>query len=100
MAVDLSRITAASERVTSVKGAVLTFVSGVPQLIRDAIAADDAGDATNLNALADKLEADASEIMTAITAGTPAENEPEPTPDEGLPPLPEPGGDTEGGSRR
>lgn len=83
MAVDLSRITASAERITSVKGSVLAFVSGVPQLIRDAIAADDAGDATNLNALADKLEGDASEIMTAITAGTPAESEPEPAPAEG-----------------
>lgn len=86
MAVDLSKITASVERITTVKGSVLTFVSSVPQLIRDAIAADDAGDATNLNALADKLESDAGEIMTAITAGTPSSGEPtptEPTPIEG-----------------
>lgn len=80
MPVDLSKITAAAERITNVKGAVLTFIANVPQLVRDAIAADDVTDATHLNALADKFETDASEIMAAIVAGTPAENEPEPTP--------------------
>ena len=79
MAVDLSKITASVERISTVKGSVLAFISSVPGLIRDAIAADDAGDATNLNALADKLEADANEITTAITAGTPASDEPTPT---------------------
>jgi hypothetical protein len=81
MAVDLSKIMASAERITTVKGAVLAFVSGVPQLVRDAIAADDAGEAVHLNALADRFEADASEIMTAITTGTPAEEEPEPIPE-------------------
>lgn len=83
MAVDLSKITASVERITTVKGSVLAFVNSVPQLIRDAIAADDAGDATNLNALADRLETDASEITTAITAGTPAAGEPTPAGTEG-----------------
>lgn len=80
MPVDLARITAASERITNVKGAVLTFIANVPQLVRDAIAADDVTDATNLNALADKFETDANEIMNAIVSGTPAEGEPEPAP--------------------
>lgn len=80
MPVDLSRVTAASERITTVKGAVLTFIANVPQLVRDAIAADDVADATNLNALADKFETDANEIMAAIVAHTPAETEPEPAP--------------------
>jgi hypothetical protein len=81
MAVDLTKLTAAAEKITTVKGSVLAFLSGVPQLIRDAIAADDAGDAVNLNALADKLEADAVEITTALAAHTPAEPEPEPVPE-------------------
>lgn len=80
MAVDLSKLTAAAERITTVKGSVLAFVNGVPGLIRDAIAADDMSDATNINALADRLEADAVEITTAITSGTPASGEPEPVP--------------------
>lgn len=83
MAVDLSKLTAAAERITTVKGSVLAFINGVPGLIRDAIVADDMSDATNINALADRLEADAAEITTAITSGTPAEGEPEPTPTEG-----------------
>jgi hypothetical protein len=82
MAVDLSKITASVERMSTVKGSVLAFVSSVPQLMRDAIAADDMADATNINALADKLEADASDITTAITAGTPASGEPTPPPAE------------------
>ena len=86
MAVDLTKLTASVERIASVKGAVLAFVSGVPQLIRDAVAADDMADATNINALADRLEVEATEITTAITASTPAEPEPEPTPE----PTPEP----------
>lgn len=51
MAVDLSKLTAAAERINTVKGAVLAFVQGVPGLIRDAVAADDMADATNINAL-------------------------------------------------
>lgn len=70
MPVDLTRLTAASERITNARDAVLAFIQGVPGLIRDAIAADDAGDATNLNALADKLENDATVITDAIMAGT------------------------------
>ena len=80
MAVDLAKLTAAAEKITTVKGAVLAFINGVPGLIRDAVAADDIADATNINALADKLEADAGEITAAITTGTPAEGEPEPPP--------------------
>lgn len=80
MAVDLAKITAAAEKITTVKGSILTFISGVPQLIRDAITADDINDATNLNALADRLETDAGEITTALTAHTPAEPEPTPAP--------------------
>lgn len=73
MAVDLTKLTAASERITNARDAVLAFIQGVPGLIRDAIAADDATDATNINALADKLEADATTITEAIMAGTGSE---------------------------
>jgi hypothetical protein len=73
MAVDLTRLTAASERITNAREAVLAFINGVPGLIRDAVAKDDVTDATNINALADKLETDATTITDAILAGTPAE---------------------------
>lgn len=76
MAVDLAKLTAASERITNARDAVLAFIQGVPGLIRDAVAKDDITDATNINALADKLESDAAAITDAIVAGTPAEEPP------------------------
>lgn len=81
MAVDLTKLTAASERITNAKDAVLAFIQGVPGLIRDAIAADDVADATNINALADKLEADATTITDAIMAGTGGGTPPPPPPE-------------------
>lgn len=85
MAVDLTKLTAAAEKITTVKGSILAFLNGVPQLIRDAVAADDMADATNINALADRLEAEAGEITAALAAHTPAEPEPEPVPVEPTP---------------
>jgi hypothetical protein len=76
MAVDITKLTAASEHITSARDAVLAFISGVPNLIRDAVAKDDVTDATNINALADKLEADATAIADAIVANTPAAEPP------------------------
>lgn len=76
MPVDITKLTAASERITNAKDAVLAFISGVPDLIRAAIAEDDVADATAINALADKLEADAQVITDAIVARTPAEEPP------------------------
>ena len=70
MAVDLTKLTASVERITNAKDAVLAFINGVPDLIRDAVAKDDVADATNINALADTLETRATEITDAIVAGT------------------------------
>ena len=70
MAVDLTKLTASVERITNAKDAVLAFINGVPDLIPDAVAKDDVGDATNINALADTLETRATEITDAIVAGT------------------------------
>jgi hypothetical protein len=70
MAVDLTKLTASAERITSAREAVLTFINGVPGLIRDAVAKDDAEDTTHIDALADRLEKDATTITDAIMAGT------------------------------
>lgn len=70
MAVDLKKLEASVERITSAKDAVLAFINGVPGLIRDAVAADDAADTTHIDALADTLESRATEITNAILAGT------------------------------
>lgn len=73
MAVDLTRIREAVSRNTSVDSSAIEFIRSVPQLIRDAIAADDVQDATNLNALADEIEASTDSLAAAITENTPAE---------------------------
>lgn len=78
MPIDLTKLTASAERISSARDAVLAFISGVPGLIREAVAADDITDATNVNALADKLEADATVITNAILAGTGTPGEPDP----------------------
>jgi hypothetical protein len=94
MAIDLTKLTASAERITNAKDAVLAFIQGVPGLVRDAIAKDDISDAANINALADRFEADAVAITNAIVAGTPAE---EPPAGEELPPV---GGEEGGGGSR
>lgn len=70
MALDLTKIKAAVARNRTVDGSAMEFIRNVPQLIRDAIAADDVTDATNLNALADDIEASTSELEAALTANT------------------------------
>lgn len=72
MAVDLTRVRAAVARNRTVDGSAIEFIRSVPQLIREAIAADDVEDATNLNALADDIEASTTELASAITENTPA----------------------------
>lgn len=72
MAVDLTRLRAATARNTTVDGSAIAFIRGVPQLIREAIAADDVEDATNLNALADEIEASTDSLAAAIVENTPA----------------------------
>lgn len=80
MPVNLDKITASTAKIETVKDSVLNFVNAVPGLIRDAIAADDLAEATNINALADRLESSAQAITDAIVANTPAATEPPATP--------------------
>jgi hypothetical protein len=72
MAVDLTRIRAAVANNRTVDGSAVALLRGIPQLIRDAITADDVEDATNLNALADDLEASSADLAAAVTENTPA----------------------------
>jgi len=76
----ISRMSAALDRltaeVTESKDATLaatTLIAGLAQQIRDAI-----GSETQLNALADSLDADQAEIAAAVTANTPSEPPVEP----------------------
>lgn len=70
MPVDLTRITAAVTRNTTVDGSAMEFIRGIPGLIRDAIAADDVQDATNLNALADSIDASSDALEAALLENT------------------------------
>lgn len=72
MAVDLSKVRDAVARETTVNDSAVAFIKSVPQLIRDAIAADDIADATNINALADSIEANSTSLAAAVAENTPA----------------------------
>lgn len=70
MPTDLTKVQAAVARQKTVKDSAVAFIRSVPGLIRDAIAADDLTDATNINALADDIESHSTEIEGALTENT------------------------------
>lgn len=70
MALDLARVRAAVARNTTVDGSAREYIRSVPQLIRDAIAADDLQDATHLNALVEEMESSTDGLMADLTANT------------------------------
>lgn len=72
MAVDLSGLQAAVARNRSVDDSAAAMIRGIAQQIRDAIAADDIGDATNINALAAELESSTDNLAGAVSENTPA----------------------------
>lgn len=71
MAIDLTKVQAAVARQKTVKDSAIAFIRSVPGLIRDAIAADDISDATNINSLADEIESHSTEIEGALTENVP-----------------------------
>lgn len=75
MALDLSRVEAAVTRNDTVDGSATELINSIPQLIRDAIAADNLTNATNLNALADRFEASSDRLAAAVLANTPSAGE-------------------------
>jgi ribosomal protein S20 len=84
MAVDLSGLQAAVARNTTVDDSAATMIRGIAKQIRDAIAADDIGDATNINALAAQLESSTDNLAGAVSENTPAAETPaEPAAPEG-----------------
>lgn len=72
MAVDLSALQAATARNATVDGSAVELIRGITQRIKDAIAADDIGDATNINALVAELEASTDSLASAVSENTPA----------------------------
>jgi hypothetical protein len=83
MAVDLSGLQAAVARNTSVDASAVVLIRGISQRIKDAIAADDIADATNINALVTELDASSDKLADAVTQNT----TPEPTPAPTEPPV-------------
>jgi hypothetical protein len=72
MAVDLSGLQAAVARNTSVDTSAVALIRGISQRIKDAIAADDITDATNINALVTELDASSDSLAGAVSENTPA----------------------------
>ncbi len=72
MAVDLTKLRDTVAKATSVEASAAALLRGIPQLIRDAIAADDVADATNINALADSIEASSTDLGAAVAENTSA----------------------------
>ena len=76
MAVDLSALRAATSRDTSVKSAAAGLLRGFTQKLKDAIAADDAADLKNINAVVAEMEASTDDLATAVAENTPAAEPP------------------------
>lgn len=71
MALDLSALTAEVARNRTVDGSAAALIRGITQRIADAIAADDLGDATNINALLTDLQSSTDDLSTAVSENTP-----------------------------
>ncbi len=67
MSAEIDRLTASVTALTTVDDSLVTLVGNLAQAIRD-----NATDPAALNSLADKLDAEASKVSTAVTANTPA----------------------------
>lgn len=80
MALDLTELTAEVARNRTVDGSAAALIRGIADRIAAAIAADDATDATNLNALVADLRASSDDLSAAVSENTPAPP-PEPTPE-------------------
>ena len=72
MALDFSSLQAEVARNRSVDGSAAALIRGIADRIAAAIQADDATDATNLNALVDDLRSSSDELSAAVAEGTPA----------------------------
>ncbi len=70
MAVDLSALEAAVANNNTVDASAIAVIEGITQQIRDAIAADDLGDAEAINALVASLEASTTSLAAAVSANT------------------------------
>lgn len=72
MAVDLTGLRAAVANATTVDASAAAIIRGIVQQIKDAIAADDLGDATAINELVTSLEGSTGDLAAAVSENTPA----------------------------
>lgn len=67
MSAEIDRLTASVTNLTTVDASLVTLVGNLAQLLRDS-----ASDPAAINALADKLDAEAATVSQAVTDNTPA----------------------------
>lgn len=75
---DFTGINAEVTRLTDVVASAVALINGIADKIAAAVAANDAGDNTELAGLADSVRSQADSLAAAVAANTPAE--PPPTP--------------------
>ena len=73
MPVELTALQNAVSRNKSVDDSAAELIRGISQRIKDAIAADDMSDATNINALVAELDSSTDTLAGAVSENTPAE---------------------------
>lgn len=67
MSQEIDRLTASVTNLTTVDASLVTLVGNLAQLLRES-----ASDPAAINALADKLDAEAATVAQAVTDNTPA----------------------------
>lgn len=70
---DFSGVNAEVTRLTDVVASAVALINGIAQKVADAVAANDAGDNSQLAGLADSLRSQADGLAAAVAANTPAE---------------------------
>ncbi len=69
---DFSGVNAEVSRLTDVVGSAVALINGIAAQVEAAVAANDAGDNTQLSGLADSLRGQADNLAAAVAANTSA----------------------------
>lgn len=83
MALDLTNVENAVSRNETVDGSAEALIRGINDQIKAAIVADDLQDATQLNALVQRLDDSTTRLAAAVAENTPAAEPPAEPPAEG-----------------
>lgn len=74
---DFSGVNAEVTRLTDVVASAVALINGIADQVAAAVAANDAGDNSQLTSLADSLRSQADSLAAAVAANTPTEPAPE-----------------------